>query len=161
MPNPYKRLHVDVGLWSKSEIPTEAQYRILCHLAQEGEPRMYVQGGDSIGNGARVSLSNTAHEAGREVYCGIYQFLNGCHHDRRPWITLDREITATCAKSLRAYKISKAGFEAIAQYRARNEYDESTLDLGRRILEWHRLAVAVAANSNGGRDEKTETDPNE
>ena len=135
-----EKLLNEVKLWPlKYGIPSAIEYKILCHLASPGEPRLYVQ--RIPGHGNRASVSNTAHEPGWSTRGSVDGLLNGCHYDARPWVKIDKETTRRVGRSITVYQISEAGYEAIVQYNARHRYNKEHLDLARRILKEERKAA--------------------
>ncbi|MEK7181527.1 MAG: hypothetical protein AAB708_00175 [Patescibacteria group bacterium] len=109
MPNPTKHLN-DLGLWPKSELPTQDVRKVLIHLTQPGNPRLYVE---SVGKWSfRSSLSNSEHTPGWPTMIGSQDVI------RRGLVELDPELIGSTLRTIRAYRISDKGREALAQMEA-------------------------------------------
>ncbi len=140
MPNPSRKTHAIV--WSKSDIPSQLEYEVLCHLASDKKARVYLHPhynySASVSNAGGVpgwTRSGTLHQilwgglGGREPYA------NG---PERPWVVLDKVASRRCQHGIKAYKITDAGFEAIAQHDARWLLEDRQLVLARRLINLTR-----------------------
>jgi hypothetical protein len=125
-PNPYLR---QSGLWFKSQLPTPAQLRVLEHLNEPGEPRVYAFVSN---NKISASVSNNEHQAGWSVRVDHKQLAFSGFIERVATIK-DRSTTI--------YVISEWGREAIAQYYAHKEMNECVPKLIAHILEERRKSV--------------------
>ncbi len=133
----------DTGLWDPHALPTKPQYELLLHLAQEGDPRLFVQWTKG-GFIDQVSATNSAHSSygnGGIVRCDVARFFP---FSRAAWVEPDKEATATYgSRSLKVYRLSLAGREAIAQYNARKRFRVESIALAKRILAEARLATGA------------------
>jgi hypothetical protein len=140
MPDSLKGLHEEAEMWSPSQLPTSPQLLVLEHLNLPGDPRLYISRG-SRREILNKELTNSEGIAGKHVRCDIESFFHGAMSDGwKPWIELDHEKNPGRETSLKIYRITNAGREAIAQCRARDRYARENLELAKRILKECRRA---------------------
>lgn len=119
-------------VWDKWRLPTKPQPRVLQHLAESGEPRLYRKKRQyQYGIGYSASLSNSESGVGFSTSIDVEQLINS------GVLELDKEATSKCAHDIKAYRISQKGREAVAQSRI-----HETLE-ARRVLEL-REYIALA-----------------
>jgi hypothetical protein len=102
-----KGLHPE--LWAKWQLVTQAQYRVLRHLAEPGEPLLFIQ--ELRGGGYRTSVSNNEHTPG----FGTKIPSKDLH--MKGYLVRDDERTWEAASDISVYRISMLGIEAVIQYK--------------------------------------------
>lgn len=135
MPNPNKKL-LDVGLWDKSCKPTKYEYEVLVHLAAHPGSRVLLQDGDHYYAG--ITNCERTGVPGKVVRGTMHSLRSGAifnYKSHGAWVERDKDSTLKCPRGTAVYKISKAGFEAIAQYDARTRFDAQSLELAKQLLK--------------------------
>jgi len=145
MPNSYKHLHEEGGLWPAWELPTEATYKLLAHLAAAGEPRLYVWR-NSHQRIYKTEASNSLSVPGWKVRGDASELLRGAQSGgNKPWVEPDPEVRPNPNGELTVYRISDAGLEVIAQYYARIRFNKESVALAKEIIRECRKAVGAPA----------------
>lgn len=99
-------------VWDKWRLPTKPQLRVLRHLLEPGEPRLYHQRREyPYGIGYSASVTNSESNTGFSTVIDVQSLIHS------GMLELDAEATAKCARNIKAYRISKKGREAVAQCR--------------------------------------------
>jgi len=117
MPTP-NVLFTRLGFWHVSDLPNDAQVRVLHHLTLcDGEPRLYLKIKGTLHSAA---LSNCDDAPGFVTRVQVENHL--LFHK---WVTEDQTETAKCREPVVAvYKITNKGREALVQVYARKEYEK-------------------------------------
>jgi hypothetical protein len=126
MPDPLRKLR-EAGLWRTDQLPTAPAARVLEHLLRPGPPEPRLFTGVRDGH-VSSSVSNAAGATGFPTKVDLTSFHWG------KWIELDQELTRTCTNGIEAYRITDAGAEALAQFRAFELLEKETVLLARRVL---------------------------
>jgi hypothetical protein len=145
MRKPKKSL-ANFGLWSTADFPTEPAIKVLAHLLQEGDPspRLYMQ---DTGKGSyRCSVSNSASVTGWSTKIDSLGLL------RAGLIEIDPEATRKCLPSIKAYRISMRGREALVQVQAHDAYWKLLENKVPSILRELRSAYGVSESEETKRD---------
>ncbi|HEX8591344.1 MAG TPA: hypothetical protein VF696_01145 [Candidatus Paceibacterota bacterium] len=136
MPRPTFTLS-QLGLWGTWELPTEPAVRVLTHLMQPGEPRLFVQ---VTGEGRwRGSVTNSEDTAGWSTKIDSYRYI------QEGLLEVDPELTATCARSITAYRITQKGREAVVQFHAHREYRDMLRREVPKLIEEQRRKYGVSS----------------
>lgn len=118
MPQP-NVLFRDVGLCGRWELPSAPAEKVLRHLIEPGEPRVYVVESSDVDECG--SLRYTASVTNSESRHGFATRVPVHHMVWDKLLELDPEATKRCRSNIRAYRISDLGREALVQadaYRA-------------------------------------------
>lgn len=134
MPNPNRKM-LNIGLWDKSCKPSKCEYQVLVHLAAHPGSRVLLEDGNSYYAG--ITNCEQTGTPGFVVRGKMHSLRSGAIYDYKShggWVEPDKRSTLKCPEGTRIYKITKHGFEAIAQYDARTQFEDESLKLARRLL---------------------------
>jgi hypothetical protein len=103
--------HTKAGMWYSTDLPTKPAYELLVHLLGPGEegPHLYIQR-DNRGNLISASTSNSENRTGWATKIDLTPLLD------KKWVEIDLARSLQCRQSIKAYRLSEQGLEAISQY---------------------------------------------